>query len=107
MKWFFSAALFLMPYWTANQVSEGKSIIEFNAGFNKQNGYKDLTRIDGVKLYRIDIESKPELKKKYNIKSVPTLIYFVNGEEHYRWSAGLDMKLHIHFSEIQDVVNRY
>ena len=86
---------------------EGKSVIEFNAGFNTKNGYKDLGKVSGAKLYRVDIEARPALKEKYKIKSVPTIIYFVDGQERYHWSAGIDMKLHIHFSEIQDVVNRY
>lgn len=98
---------FLMLSFTLGEQPEGKSVIEFNAGFNKQNGYKDLPRISGAKVYRIDIQSKPGIKEKYKIKSVPTIIYFNDGQERYRWEAGLDMKLHIHFSEINDVVSRY
>ena len=107
MKRFFLSALILMSFTTYDQMAEGKTIIEFNAGFNVSNGYKHLNMVNGAKLYRVDIESKPSLKEKYKIKSVPTIIYFVDGEERYRWSAGLDMKLHVHFSEIQEVVNRY
>jgi len=107
MRWLIATSLLLLSFTANKQVNEGKSIIEFNAGFNSQNNYRDLMKVNGARLYRVDIESKPALKKQYNIKSVPTIIYFVDGEERYRWSAGLDMKLHIHFSEIQDVVNRY
>lgn len=86
---------------------EGKSVIEFNAGFNTKNGYKDLGRLENAKLYRIDIESKPHLKDKYNIKSVPTLILFRDGREMWRWEAGIDMKLHVHHLEVQDAINRF
>jgi len=100
-------SLFLMSFVAGDQILNGKSVIEFNAGFNKSNSYQHLGRIDGAKLYRVDIETKPSLRDKHNIKSVPTIIYFVDGQERYRWSAGLDMKLHIHYTEIQEVVNRY
>jgi hypothetical protein len=86
---------------------EGKSVIEFNAGFNTKNGYKDLSRLENAKLYRVDIEAKPYMKDKYKIKSVPTLILFRDGEEMWRWEAGIDMKLHTHYLEIQDAINRF
>jgi len=107
MKSVLLTLLLIIPFSVAEKQPEGKSVIEFNAGFNKSNSYKDLGRVSGAKLYRIDIESKPEVKKKYNIKSVPTIIYFNDGQERYRWEAGIDMKLHMHFSEINDVVSRY
>jgi hypothetical protein len=86
---------------------EGKSVIEFNAGFNTKNGYKDLNRLSGAKLYRVDIEAKPAFKDKYEIKSLPTIILFRDGREMWRWEAGIDMKLHIHHLEIQDAINRF
>ena len=87
---------------------EGKSVIEFNAGFNTKNGYKDLGRLYGAKLYRVDIEAKPPPKKtSIKIKSVPTLILFRDGEEMWRWEAGIDMKLHTHHLNIQDAINRF
>lgn len=100
-------ASFLLLSFNADKQPEGKSVIEFNAGFNTQNGYKDLGRVSGAKLYRMDIESKPGIREKYKIKSVPTIIYFSDGQERYRWEAGIDMKLHVHFTEINEVVSRY
>lgn len=89
------------------QSLDGKSVIEFNASFNTQNGYKDLGRLSGAKLYRMNVEAKPEVMKKYNIKSVPTLILFRDGKEVWRWEAGIDMKLHVHYMEIQESINRF
>ena len=100
-------ASFLLLSFNADKQPEGKSVIEFNAGFNTKNGYKDLGRISGAKVYRMDIEAKPGLMQKYNIKSLPTIIYFDNGQERYRWEAGIDMKLHVHHTEINEVVQRY
>lgn len=100
-------ASFLLLSFNADKQPEGKSVIEFNAEFNTQNGYKDLGRVSGAKLYRVDIESKKGIREKYKIKSVPTIIYFNDGQERYRWEAGIDMKLHVHFTEINEVVSRY
>ena len=86
---------------------EGKSVIEFNAGFNAKNNYKDLNRLENAKLYRVDIEAKPAMRDKYKIKSVPTLILFRDGKEMWRWEAGIDMKLHVHHLEVQDAINRF
>ena len=107
MRWLIATSFLLLSFTAGKQVSDGKTVIEFNAGFNARNGYRDLGKVNGAKLYRVDIEAKPALKEKYKIKSVPTIIYFVDGEERYRWTAGLDMKLHLHYTEIQDVINRY
>ena len=96
----------LLTSFTAYQ-PEGKSVIEFNAAFNAKNGYKDLSRLENAKLFRVDIQKQPSAKEKYKIKSVPTLILFRDGEEMWRWEAGIDMKLHTHHLDIQDAINRF
>lgn len=106
MRAFLIAFLLLLSFNVEKQ-PEGKSVIEFNAGFNTKNGYKDLGRISGAKVYRMDIEATPALMQKYDIKSLPTIIYFNDGQERYRWEAGIDMKLHVHYTEINEVVARY
>ena len=107
MRTLLIVSFLMLSFAMGDRQPEGKSVIEFNAGFNAQNGYKDLGRISGAKLYRIDIESKPGVREKYKIKSVPTIIFFNEGTERYRWEAGIDMKLHVHYTEINDVVSRY
>jgi len=107
MKALFLSAFLLMNFAVTDRIDNGKVVIEFNAGFNKDNDYTTLSRINGAKLYRIDIESKPSLKEKYKINSVPTVIYFNDGQERYRWEAGIDMRLHVHYTEIQEVITRY
>jgi len=107
MRAFLIVSFLMLSFTVSDKQPEGKSVIEFNAGFNKDNGYRDLSRVAGAKLYRIDIEAKPALREKYKIKSLPTVIYFYDGEERYRWEAGIDMKLHVHFTEINEIVARY
>ena len=104
MRTWLVASLLLLSF---TYQPEGKSVIEFNAGFNAKNGYKDLSRLENAKLFRVDIQKQPFAKDKYKIKSVPTLILFRDGEEMWRWEAGIDMKLHTHHLEIQDAINRF
>ena len=104
MRAWLIASFFLLSF---TYQPEGKSVIEFNAGFNTKTGYKDLGKLPGAKLYRVDIEAKPTFKEKYKIKSVPTLILFRDGVEMWRWEAGIDMKLHTHHLDIQDAINRF
>ena len=104
MRTWLVASLLLLSF---TYQPEGKSVIEFNAGFNAKNGYKDLSRLENAKLFRVDIQKQPSAKEKYKIKSVPTLILFRDGEEMWRWEAGIDMKLHTHHLEIQESINRF
>jgi hypothetical protein len=89
------------------QNMDGKVVIEFNAGFNTKNGYEDLSYLKGCRLYRIDIEKNPKLKTQYQIKSVPTLILFVDGDEKWRWEAGLDMRVRTDYFIIQQTIDRF
>ena len=104
MRTWLVASLLLLSF---TYQPEGKSVIEFNAGFNAKNGYKDLSRLENAKLFRVDIQKQPSAKEKYKIKSVPTLILFRDGEEMWRWEAGIDMKLHTHHLENQDTIIRF
>ena len=90
-----------------SQNMEGKVVIEYNASWNTSNGYKNLGRLNGAKLYRVNLEKNPSVKDKYNIKSVPCIILFRDGKEVWRWEAGLDMQVHTHYLEIQDAINRF
>ena len=81
MRALLACALFFMSFSVNRQMINDKMVIEFNAGFNKSNTYDYLSRVDGAKLYRVDIEQKPGMKEKHKIKSVPTIIYFNGGQE--------------------------
>jgi len=107
MRGFLNFPFIFLSFTTVSDQPEGKSVIEFNASFNTKNGYKDLGKLYGAKLYRVDIEAKPSFKEKYNIKSVPTIILFRDGKEMWRWEAGIDMKVHTHHLDIQDAINRF
>ena len=45
---------------------------------NNKGKFKKINR------YKVDLDEHQELAKKYNIKSVPTIILFKDGKEHKR-----------------------
>jgi len=82
------------------------AVVHINAEFNRSNDWYGLDIIEGAKVYGGYIDKTPDIKEKYNITRVPTLILFHKGQEIQRWEAGLDMKLHIKASEVQDAINK-
>ena len=43
-------------------------VVEFWAKFNEANAFADWDKVKGVKYFRIDVGSSPEMKKKYRIR---------------------------------------
>tara|TARA_R110001592_G_scaffold85153_1_gene251472 strand:+ start:337 stop:753 length:417 start_codon:yes stop_codon:yes gene_type:complete len=71
-------------------------VIEFWADFNKENAFPDWKKIDdleGVKYYRCDIATSPNLKKELRIRMAPTLLVYIKGEAYIKFKAkaGLDL----------------
>jgi len=61
---------------------EGHSIIivEVWAEFNKDNAFKDWSKLKGIThYYRCDIATSPAIKKKYRIRMAPTIMVFSDG----------------------------
>jgi hypothetical protein len=81
-------------------------LVHINAEFNASNDWSEIEEIAGARLMNGYIDKKPAIKEKYNIRYVPTLILFHNGQEVKRWEAGLDMKLHATKEEVQQEIAR-
>tara|TARA_R100001086_G_scaffold250030_1_gene192741 strand:- start:5948 stop:6307 length:360 start_codon:yes stop_codon:yes gene_type:complete len=67
-------------------------VVEFYAEWNKDN-MVDLSKFKDVKTYTLNVEDCPNLVKKYNILSVPTVIVFYNKEVAEKYEADLTFKL--------------
>ena len=97
--------VFLLLF-TCSMYAQEAFVIHINAGWNSSNDWYGLESISGARVFGGDIEKKPGIKEKYNITKVPTLILFRDGEEIERWEGGLDMKLHVSVSEVQQSIDR-
>lgn len=69
-----------------NQVSEGKVLVQFHADWCTP--CKMLTPIleqaaqnnDDVSLVKVDVDSDSEIAQQFSIRSIPTVLWYVNGE---------------------------
>jgi len=79
-------------------------VVEFWANFNKDNAFKDWSKVKGVKYYRVDVATSPGMKKKYRIRMAPTLIIFNKGIEEEKFKAGLDLLCPINLKDLQESI---
>ena len=80
------------------------SIIQFNSNWNSENVF-DISVLKDCEKSVIIICDHPELQKKYNIKSVPTIIVFNDTTEVIRFEANILMQLTCTKKEIQKEID--
>ena len=86
-------------------IQKGVTVVEFNAPFNSNNsfsGYKKLAHCD---YYQVCIAGNPELKKKYRVYSVPTIIIFHNGYMERKYKGNIMLELDVTTNELQKAVD--
>ena len=81
-------------------------IIEFNAPFNKNNALNEWYELKDCNYYRVCIKSNPQLKEKYNIISVPTLILFNKGVKEKTYRANIMLQLPVSCIDLQEDINK-
>jgi len=82
------------------QTVAGTVVFQFNSSWNVTNEYR-WVETPKAKYFEIDLDKSPKYKTKYNIKSLPTIIIFKNGQEFKRYEGGLQMKITIPIQAIQ------
>ena len=95
--------LFSFVSLSQNMCDEDICVIEFNAGFNKQNSVDWLEKLGDCGVMRVDIQENPDLQKKYKIVVVPTIIVF-NGKEVERFQANIMMAMEATRKDVQNVI---
>lgn len=83
-------------------------VVEFNAGWNKSNSIVWLDELVNCGVTRIlitDAKMLEDVKRKYNITNVPTLIVY-NGREIKRFQSCLKFKLKVRKEDIQLIINK-
>ena len=81
--------------------SNGILVVEFYADWNKHNSCKYLNELKECKTLIIDIEKNKDIKEKYNVEVLPTLIVFNNSQEICRFKGNLLFQLNVKKKEVQ------
>jgi len=81
-------------------INTGVVVVEFVASFAEP--FSDWQKIKDGEYYRVDIEKSPELKKKYKVRTVPTIIVFNNGSKELTYKANIIFELEVTADEIHE-----
>ena len=81
------------------------SVIHFNSDWNNDNNF-DISVLKDCDIDTIVICHNPEMQEKHNIKSVPTIIIFDEGEEVIRFEANIMMQLEATKKDIQKEIDK-
>ena len=84
--------------------SQDLTVVHFNYKWNSTNAYKGLDRLRNVKVQYAYVEDQSEAVQN-SIKSVPTIVVYVNGRPKARFEAGLQMKITTELVDLQDLIN--
>lgn len=81
-------------------INTGVVIVEFVASFAEP--FEDWKAIEDGEYYRVDIEKYPDLKKKYKVRSIPTILVFNNGTKELTYRANIMLELDVTAEEIHE-----
>ena len=85
--------LILAILFSLNTFSQELVLVEINADWNQKNSI-NFNQVDGVEIKKARLEDQPP-HFAATIKSVPTLILYVDGRLSYSWQAGIDLKCRV------------
>ena len=81
------------------------SVIHFNSSWNTENSI-DISELKDCKKQSVLICHNEDLKDKYNIKSVPTIVILDEGTEVTRFEANIMMELNVTRKDIQKQIDK-
>lgn len=87
------------------KTSTGIVVVEFWAQWNAKNQVSELGYVKNASVYRIDVDKNKNIIDIFNIRSIPTLIFYENGNEFYRYAAGIDFKGKVTAKDIDKIIN--
>lgn len=97
--------LILTILFSINTFSQEFVLVEINADWNQKNSIS-FTQVDGIQIRKARLEDQPPHFAS-TIKSVPTLILYVDGRLSYSWQAGIDLKCKATPSEIASIMDKF
>ena len=88
-----------------NKISKGIVVVEYWAEWNNANKFKELKDLKDCTVYRACIAKCTDAASKYNIKAIPTVIIYDNGEEVARFSPNIMLQLEATGKEVQSAID--
>ena len=88
-------------------IKRGLVVIEFYAGWNKANIVTLLDEWDNFevnRVYRLNIETYPKIQTSQNVVVLPTIIFYLDGEEAARLQGNMKFQLETTIKELDKIV---
>ena len=85
----------------------GMVVVEFYAGWNKANIVTLLDEWDNFevkRVYRLNIETYPKIQTNQNVVVLPTIIFYLDGEEAGRLQGNMQFKLETTTKQLDKMV---
>ena len=81
------------------------SVVHFNSEWNADNNF-NISLLKDCEIDSIVICNNPDLQELHEIKSVPTIIIFDEGEEIVRFEGNIMMQLEVTRKDIQKQIDK-
>ena len=88
-------------------IKRGLIVVEFYAGWNEANIVKLLDEWDnfeGKRVYRLNVEKYDKIMTSQNVVVLPTIIFYLDGEEAERVQGNMKFQLEITTEELDEIV---
>ena len=85
----------------------GMVVVEFYAGWNEMNKVTLLDEWDNFevnRVYRLNIETYPKVQTEQNVVVLPTIIFYLDGEEAGRLQGNMKFQLETTTKELNKMV---
>jgi len=80
------------------------TLIHINSTWNSRNDYKDLNKLEGVKIVKANLEDQaPSIRQQ--IKAVPVIFIYKGSNLIGRWDADISLKIKAPVEELQEVID--
>jgi hypothetical protein len=80
--------------------------VHFNYKWNESNAYNRLERLKNTKVQYAYVEEQSDNLKR-SIKSVPTIVVYLENKPIARFEAGLTMKINVSLDSIQTIIDKH
>ena len=88
-------------------IKRGVVVIEYYAGWNEANIVKILDDWDNFevsRVFRLDVEKYDKIMTSQNVVVLPTIIFYLDGEEAERLQGNMKFQLETTIKELDEIV---